>query len=73
MEGPLVYTGRVVDVRDRPGGRVGRVGVRGARAEVALALVPEAKAGDDVLVHAGVALSIVRDDAGTGDAGKQGD
>jgi hydrogenase maturation factor len=73
MEGPLVYTGRVVDVRDGPGGRVGRVGVRGARVEVALALVPEAKAGDDVLVHAGVALTVVRDEAGTRDAEKERD
>lgn len=65
MEGAPVYTGRVVDVRDGPDGRVGRVGVRGARVEVALDLVPEARAGDVVLVQAGVALSIVRDEAKT--------
>lgn len=71
MEGTLVYTGRIVEVRDGPAGLVARVSVRGARAEVVLDLVPEARAGDDVLVHAGVALSIVRDPA-AGDAGSRG-
>jgi hydrogenase maturation factor len=61
MEGPLVFTGRLVALEDGPSGRRGRVSVRGARLEVALDLVPEAKAGDTVLVHAGVALSLVRD------------
>ena len=73
MEGTHVYTGRVMELRDGPEGRVGRVSVRGARVEVALDLVPEARAGDAVLVHAGVALSIVKDPAKTGDAERQGD
>jgi hydrogenase maturation factor len=72
MEGTLVYTGRIVEVRDGPAGVVGEVSVRGARVEVALDLVPEARAGDDVLVHAGVALSIVKDPAQTGSAGSRG-
>jgi hydrogenase maturation factor len=70
MEGPLVFTGRLVALEDVPGGRRGRVSVRGARLDVALDLVPEAKAGDTVLVHAGVALSLVRDE-GSGEL--QGD
>jgi hydrogenase maturation factor len=61
IEGPLVFTGRLVELREEPGGRVGRVSVRGARVEVALDLVPEARPGDAVLVHAGVALSLVRE------------
>jgi hydrogenase maturation factor len=72
MEGTLVYTGRIVEVRDGPAGVVGQVSVRGARVEVALDLVPGARAGDDVLVHAGVALSIVEDPAETGGAGSRG-
>ena len=46
--------------------------VRGARVEVALDLVPAAREGDVVLVHAGVALSVVREgDAAPGrDAGE---
>jgi len=63
-EGPGVFSGLVVEVREGPFGRVGRVSVRGARVEVALDLVPEAKAGDTVLVHAGVALSLVKDAPG---------
>jgi hydrogenase maturation factor len=61
MEGPLVFTGRVVELREGPEGRVGRVSVRGARVDVALDLVPGARRGDCVLVHAGVALALVRD------------
>jgi hydrogenase expression/formation protein HypC len=35
------------------------VALAGARAQVALDLVPEAKVGDYVLVHAGFALTVV--------------
>ncbi len=69
MEGPLVFAGRLVALEDAPEGRKGRVSVRGARLEVALDLVPEAKAGDTILVHAGVALSLVRD---VGEAQREG-
>jgi hydrogenase maturation factor len=61
-EGTLVFAGRVGAVRDGPEGRVGRVSVRGAGRDVALDLVPEAREGDTVLVHAGVALAVVRDE-----------
>jgi hydrogenase maturation factor len=63
MEEMPVYTARVVELRDGPWGRVGRVSIRGARMEVALDLVPEARRGDAVLVHAGVALSVVGEPA----------
>ncbi len=56
-----VFMARLVELREGPSGRVGRVSVRGARTDVLLDLVPEARAGDAVLVHAGVALSLVRD------------
>ncbi len=59
-DGCIVCAARVVEVRETPAGRVGRVSVRGARTEVSLELVPEAAEGDTVLVHAGVALSLVR-------------
>ncbi len=59
MEGSLVYAGRIVAVQDGPDGRTGRLSVRGARREVVLDLVPEAELGDTVLVHAGVALSLL--------------
>jgi hydrogenase maturation factor len=59
-EGPVVYTGRVIELAEGPDGRMGRVSVRGARTTVVLDLVPEARAGDTVLVHAGVALALVK-------------
>ena len=65
-ESSPVYAARVLAVREGPDGRLGRVSVRGARLEVALDLVPEAAPGDTVLVHAGVALSLLRDDAKAG-------
>ena len=56
-----VFTARLVELHEGPGGRLGRVSVRGARTDVLLDLVPEARAGDTVLIHAGVALALVRD------------
>ncbi len=70
MDGLLVYAGRIVALRDGPEGRTGRLSVRGARREVVLDLVPEAELGDTVLVHAGVALSLLSDSDGMqGEAG----
>ncbi len=69
MEGPPVFAGRLLTVESAPAGRKGLVSVRGARVEVALDLVPEATAGDTVLVHAGVALSLVRE---AGEAQREG-
>jgi hydrogenase maturation factor len=59
MDGTLVFTGRIVSVVEARHGRVGRVSVRGAKVDVALDLVPAAREGDEVLLHAGVALSVV--------------
>jgi len=56
-----VFAARLVELYEGPCGRAGRVSVRGARTDVLLDLVPEARAGDAVLVHAGVALALVRD------------
>jgi hydrogenase maturation factor len=60
IDGPVVFAGRVVELTVGPDGREGRISVRGARVRVVLDLVPEAVAGDTVLVHAGVALSLLR-------------
>jgi hydrogenase maturation factor len=64
MDGTHVFTGRVVERREGSHGCSGVVSVRGARVEVALDLVPDVETGDCVLVHAGVALSRVREVAG---------
>jgi hydrogenase maturation factor len=62
MDGPAVVVGRIVELREGPGGLAGRVSVRGAHVEVAFDLLPGAKVGDTVLFHAGVALARLRED-----------
>jgi hydrogenase expression/formation protein HypC len=56
----LAVPGKLISVDDQPAlMRSGRVNFGGILKEVSLAYVPEAKPGDYVLVHVGVALSIV--------------
>jgi hydrogenase maturation factor len=57
-----IFVGEVRSIQLADGGRRASVDVRGARLEVALDLVPAARVGDSVLVHAGVALSVLRED-----------
>lgn len=56
----LAVPGRIISVKgeeDLALGRTGTVDFQGSRVEVSLALVPEAREGSWVLVHAGFALS----------------
>ncbi len=54
----LAVPGRVLSVRgDDPLMRVGRVDFGGVVKEISLAFVPEACAGDHVLVHVGFAIA----------------
>ena len=56
----LAVPGRIVAISgEDPDLRTGRVNFGGIIKEVSLACVPEAKPGDYVLVHVGMALSIV--------------
>jgi len=56
----LAVPGKVLDVTgDDPFLRTGRVSFGGVVKAVSLACVPDAKVGDYVLVHVGMALSIV--------------
>jgi hydrogenase expression/formation protein HypC len=56
----LAVPGKLLDVAgEDPFFRTGRVSFGGVVKSVSLACVPEAKAGDYVLVHVGMALSIV--------------
>lgn len=56
----LAVPGKILDVAgDDPFFRTGRVSFGGVVKSVSLACVPEAKAGDYVLVHVGMALSVV--------------
>ena len=56
----LAVPGKVLEITgDDPFFRTGRVSFGGVVKSVSLACVPEAKTGDYVLVHVGMALSIV--------------
>ncbi|HKD67213.1 MAG TPA: HypC/HybG/HupF family hydrogenase formation chaperone [Candidatus Binataceae bacterium] len=53
----LGIPGEILDVRDDKGLRVGKVRFAGITREVCLQYVPEAAAGDFVVVHVGFAIS----------------
>jgi hydrogenase expression/formation protein HypC len=56
----LAIPGKVLDIQgDDPLLRSGRVSFAGVIKNVSLTCVPEAKVGDYVLVHVGLAISIV--------------
>ena len=56
----LAVPGKLIEISgDDPEFRTGRVSFGGVVKDVSLALVPEAKVNDYVLVHVGVALNIV--------------
>lgn len=53
----LGIPGRVIDISDDAGLRMGTVDFGGARREVCLAYAPETQIGDYVVVHVGFAIS----------------
>lgn len=55
----LGIPGRVVEIREDAGLRMGRVDFGGVRKEACLAYVPEVGIGDYVVVHVGFAISHV--------------
>ncbi len=58
----LAIPGRVMEIEgDDPLVRSARVAFGGALKRISLGLLPEARVGDHVLVHAGFAISVVDD------------
>lgn len=55
----LAIPGKVVELFDRKGLRMARVQFGGIQRDTCLEYVPEAKVGSYVLVHVGMALSVV--------------
>lgn len=56
----LAVPGKVLDIRgDDPFLRSGRVSFGGVIKEISLTCAPDAKVGDYVLVHVGVAISVI--------------
>ena len=59
----LAIPGKILDITDdEPFMRSGRVGFNGIKKKVSLAFVPDARVGDYVLVHAGLAISVINED-----------
>ena len=67
-----LITAELVDIYCEGTVRMGRVRVGGAYSRVTLTLVPEARTGDRLLIHAGVALARENreDDHVSGDPGQ---
>lgn len=55
----LAVPGKIVSIEGEDLARVARVSIGGIVKEASLVYVPEAKVGDYVLVHVGIALSVV--------------
>ncbi|MCS6951802.1 MAG: HypC/HybG/HupF family hydrogenase formation chaperone [Bryobacterales bacterium] len=55
----LAVPGKILEIEDRDGNRVGKVQFGGVTRQVFLNFVPEAAAGDYVMVHVGFAISRV--------------
>lgn len=53
----LAVPGKILDVEERHGSRIGRVQFGGITRQVYLDFVPEAAVGDYVVVHVGFAIS----------------
>jgi hydrogenase expression/formation protein HypC len=55
----LGIPGKVIDIRDESGLRMGRIDFGGVRKDACLSYVPEVALGDYVVVHVGFAISRV--------------
>ena len=55
----LGIPGKVIEIRDEAGLRMGRVDFGGVRKEACLSYVPDVQLGDYVVVHVGFAISQV--------------
>ncbi len=55
----LAIPGKVLEIEERDGGRIGKVQFGGIVRQVRFTFVPEVQVGDYVMVHVGFAISIV--------------
>ncbi len=55
----LAVPGKILEIQENPTSRMGKVQFGGVTREVWLDFVPEAQAGDYVIVHVGFAISRV--------------
>lgn len=59
----LAVPGRIVDVRDEDGTRMGTVSFDGVTKDVCLAFLPDVGVGDYAIVHVGFAISRVDEES----------
>lgn len=59
----LGVPGKIVSIQELAGFRVAEVEIAGTKRQVSLDMLPEAKEGDFVLVHAGYAMQIIDEQA----------
>jgi hydrogenase expression/formation protein HypC len=55
----LGIPGKIIDIYEGYGLRMGKIDFEGVTREVCLAYVPEAKLGDYAIIHVGFALSLL--------------
>lgn len=55
----LGVPGKIVDIYEKSGLRMGMIDFSGVRREVCLAYVPEANVGDYTIIHVGFALNVI--------------
>lgn len=58
----LGIPGRITAITEEDGMRMGKVDFGGVRRQVCLVYVPDARAGQYVIVHAGFAISLLDED-----------
>ena len=57
----LAVPGKILEIKKVENKNIGLVDFNGIKKDVPLSLVPNAKIGDNVLVHAGFAIEIIGD------------
>lgn len=55
----LAVPGRIIEIRDAGGIRMGRLDFGGIQKDACLAYVPDANVGDYTIVHVGFAISVI--------------
>ena len=55
----LGVPGKIVEIYEKSGLRMGMIDFSGVRREVCLAYVPEANIGDYTIIHVGFALNVI--------------
>ncbi len=55
----FAFPGKIIDIIDDEMMPIAKVDLNGVVKEVNLALIPEAKVGDYIIIHAGIAIRII--------------